>query len=119
VAAHQDDAFVGFEAVHFHQQLVQGLFALVVSAAQAGTTLTADGIDLVNKDDAGSVFLALFEEIADAACAHAYEHFHEIRARNGEEGYCGFTGNRAGQESFARSRGTDQEHALGNTSPNF
>ena len=30
-----DDAVVGLEAVHFHQELVQGLLALVVAAAQA------------------------------------------------------------------------------------
>ena len=30
---HQDHAFVRFEAVHFHQQLVQRLFALVMTAA--------------------------------------------------------------------------------------
>src|SRR2546426_935554 len=30
---HQDDAFVRFEAVHLNQQLIQGLFALVVPAA--------------------------------------------------------------------------------------
>ena len=31
---HQDDAFIGFEAVHLYQQLVQSLFALVVTAAK-------------------------------------------------------------------------------------
>ena len=31
----QDHAFVAFEAVHLHQQLVEGLLALVVAAAQA------------------------------------------------------------------------------------
>ena len=32
-SGHQDHAFVRFEAVHFHQQLVQGLLALIVAAA--------------------------------------------------------------------------------------
>ena len=32
----QDDALVALEAVHFHQQLVQGLFAFVMATAQTG-----------------------------------------------------------------------------------
>ena len=31
---HQDHAFVGFEAVHLHQQLVEGLLALIVGASR-------------------------------------------------------------------------------------
>ena len=30
---HDDDAVVGLKAVHFHQQLVQGLLAFIVAAA--------------------------------------------------------------------------------------
>ena len=48
---HDDDALVGGKAVHFHQQLVQGLLALVVTAAQARAALTADRVDLVDEDD--------------------------------------------------------------------
>ena len=63
----QDDALVRLEAVHLHQELVQGLLALVVPAAQAGAAVAADRVDLVDEDDAGGVALALLEEIADAA----------------------------------------------------
>src|ERR1700742_323499 len=31
----QDHAFIGFKAVHLDQQLVEGLFAFVIAAAQA------------------------------------------------------------------------------------
>ncbi len=44
---------VGLEAVHLDQHLVQGLFALVVAAAEAGAALAADRVDLVDEDDAG------------------------------------------------------------------
>ena len=47
----QDDAALGLEAVHLHQQLVQRLFALVVTAAHAGAAVPADGVDLVDEDD--------------------------------------------------------------------
>ena len=62
----EDDAFVRFEAVHFDEQLIERLLALVVAAAQAGAAMTADRIDLVDEDDAGRVLLALLEQIADA-----------------------------------------------------
>ena len=40
------------EAVHLDQDLVERLLALVVAAAQAGAALAADGVDLVDEDDA-------------------------------------------------------------------
>ncbi len=62
----EDDAFVGLEAIHFDEELVQGLLALVVPASEARATMTADGVDLVDEDDAGRVLLALLEQVADA-----------------------------------------------------
>src|SRR5690625_2822324 len=59
VGGNDDDAVVGLEAIHFHQQLVQGLFPLVVAAAQAGPAMPAHGVDLIDKDDAGRLFLGL------------------------------------------------------------
>ena len=63
----QDDAFVGLEAVHLDQQLVERLLALVVAAAQAGATMAADGVDFVDEHDAGRVLLGLLEHVAHAA----------------------------------------------------
>ena len=76
----QDDAFVRLEAVHLDEELVQGLLALVVPAAEAGAAVAADGVDLVDEDDAGRVLLALHEEVADARGADADEHLDEVRA---------------------------------------
>ncbi|MCY1543981.1 hypothetical protein D9M68_798260 [compost metagenome] len=73
-----DDAVVHFEAVHLHQQLVEGLLAFVVPAAQAGATMATDGIDFVDEDDAGRVFLGLVEHVADAGRTHTDEHFDEV-----------------------------------------
>ena len=55
----QNDAFVGFEAVHLDEQLVERLLALIVAAAEAGAAMAADGVDFVNEDDARRVFLGL------------------------------------------------------------
>ncbi len=75
----QDDAGIGLEAVHFHQQGVEGLLALVVDGAAGDAALAADGVHLVNEDDAGGVFLGLFEEVTHAGGADADEHFDKIR----------------------------------------
>ena len=53
----EDDALALAEPVHLDQQLVEGLFALVVTAAQASAALPADGVDLVDEDDAREFFL--------------------------------------------------------------
>ena len=111
---HQDDAVVGFEAVHLDEQLVQGLLALIVSAAETGAAMATDRVDFVDEDDAGSVLLALLEEVANAACANADEHLHEVRAGDGEEGHVGFAGNCAGEQRLAGSRRSDEQDALGN-----
>ena len=57
----QDDAFAAGEAVHFHQQLVEGLFALVVASAHAGAALASHRVDLVDEDDARAVLAGLLE----------------------------------------------------------
>ena len=111
-----DDAIVGLEAVHFHQQLVQGLFALVVSAAQTGTPVATDGVDLVDEDDAGGVLLGLFEHVAHPAGTHTDEHLDEVGTGNGEERHLGLTGNRLGQQGLTGTRLTDHQHATGNMS---
>src|ERR1022692_2468498 len=113
---HQDHAFIGFKTVHFNQQLVESLLALVVSAAQARAAMAADGVDFVDEDDAGSVLLALLEQVAHAAGAYAHEHLHEVRTGDGEERHAGLAGDGARQQRLAGAWRADQQHALGNTS---
>ena len=76
---HHDYAFVVRKAVHFHQQLIERLFAFIVTAAQTCAALTANRIDFIDEDDRGSVLFGFGEQIAHAARAHADEHFNEIR----------------------------------------
>ena len=111
---HQDDAFVRLEAVHLDEQLVQGLFALVVTAAEAGAAMTADRVDLVDEDDAGRVLLALLEQVAHARRADADEHLDEVGAADREERHVRFTGDRAREQGLAGSRRAHQQHALRN-----
>ncbi|MNI53430.1 hypothetical protein D3C73_1082580 [compost metagenome] len=109
-----DDAVIHFETVHLHQQLVESLLALVMTAAHTGTTVTTDGVDFVDKDDAWSVFLGLFEHIANTAGTDTDEHFDEIGTGNGEERHFGFASNRLGQQGFTGTRRTHHQHAAWN-----
>ena len=110
---HEDDALIRLEAIHLDEQLVEGLLALVVAAAEAGAAMTTDGVDLVDEDDAGRVLLALLEEVAHAGGADADEHLDEVRAADREERNVGFASDGARQERFAGSRRAHQQDALG------
>ena len=110
----QNDAVVRFKTVHLHQQLIQRLFALVVSAAKTGAAMPSDSVDFVDEDDAGRILLALLEQVAHAAGADADEHLHKVGAGDGEERDVGFAGNGAGQQGLAGARRAHEQHALGN-----
>ena len=109
-----DDALVGLEAVHLDEQLVQRLLALVVAAAEAGAAMAADGVDLVDEDDAGRVLLGLVEHVAHAAGADADEHLDEVRARDREERHVGFAGDGARDQRLAGAGRADQQAAARN-----
>ena len=108
-----DDAFIGLEAVHLDQQLVQGLLALVIAVAEAGAAMAADGVDFVDEDDARRRFLGLVEHVADAAGADADEHLDEVRAGDGEERHARLAGDGAGEQGLAGAGRADQQRALG------
>ena len=100
----EDDALVRVEAVHLDEQRVQRLLALVVAAAEARAAVPADGVDLVDEDDAGRVLLALLEEVADARGADADEHLDEVGARDREEGDVRLAGDGAREQRLAGAR---------------
>ena len=108
-----DDAVVALKAVHFGEQLVQGLLALVVAAVLAAAALLADGVDLVDEDDAGGLLLGLLEEVTHLARAHADEHFDKFGARHREERHIRLAGDRLGEHRFTGSRRADEQDALG------
>ena len=103
---------LGVEAVHLDQQLVQGLLALVVAAAQPGAAVAADRVDLVHEDDRGCVRLGLLEQVADPAGADTDEHLDEVGAGDRVERHPGLAGDRAGQQRLTGSGRAEQQHAL-------
>ena len=46
---------------------------------------SADRVDFIDEDNAGRVFLGLFEHVADARRPHTDEHFHKVRTGNCKE----------------------------------
>ena len=89
---HDDDAFVVSETIHLDKHLVQRLLSLIMTAAHAGSTASGYGIDLIDKNDAGRIFLCLCKKVADTGGTHADKHFHEIRTGNTEKRNACFTG---------------------------
>ena len=75
---HHNDAFVSSKPVHFNQQLVQGLFAFIMTAAHAGTTLATDRIDFIDEDDGRRILFGLIKKITHARSTDPDEHFNEV-----------------------------------------
>ena len=113
---HHDHAAVGAEAVHLDQQGVERLLALVVSADDARAAGLAQGVQLVDEDDARGLGLGLLEHVADAGGADADEHLDEVGAGEAEERHARLAGDGLGQQRLAGARRADQQHALGNPS---
>ena len=115
-----DDSRIGLEAVHLGKKLVQRIFTFVV-ARESGVLAAgaADGIDLVDEDDARSLLLGLFEKVPHTRSAHADEHFDEIGTRNRKERHVGLPCDGLGQQGFTRSRRAYEQRALGNLGAQF
>ena len=107
-----DDTFVTLEAVHLNQHLVQRLLTFIVTTAQASATLTAHGVDFIDKDDARSRFLGLFKHVAHAGCTHTDEHFNEVRTGNRKERHLCFTRDGFCQQGFTGARRADHQDAF-------
>ena len=109
-----DDALRTGEAIHFHQQLVQCLFLFVVTAAQTGAALAADGVDLVDEHDGRGDFSGLFKQVPDTSCADTHVHFHEIRAGNGQKLHARLSRDSPGKQGLACAGRPHQQKAVGN-----
>ena len=80
-----DDPRMRLEAVHFDQQLIEGLLALFV-AERTAAAASPDGVELVDKDDARRVAAGILEEAPHAGRSHAGIHLDEVEPlanRNG------------------------------------
>ena len=110
-----DDARFVFETVHFDKNLVQSLLIFAASTT-AGVALVSDGVDFVNENNGGGVFLGFLEEVAHARGADADEHFGKFGTRDGEEWHVGFASDGASHEGLASARIASEEDAAGDFS---
>ena len=112
-SSQNDNTTVGTEAIHLCQQLVQCVLAFIISThCRVLATCTSHSINLINKDDTGSLFLCLLEQVADTGCTYTHEHFHEVRTRQREERHIRFTGNSLGKQRLTGSRRAYQQCTL-------
>src|SRR5262245_36196138 len=112
----ENDSVIRLEAIHLDQQLIERLLTLVVSAAETGAAMPPDGVNFVDEDDARRMRLALLEQIAHARRADADEHLDEVGARHREERPPRLAGYGAREQRLSRSRRTDQQRTLRQTS---
>src|SRR5262245_19894259 len=78
--------------------------------------MAADRVNLVDEHDAGSVLLALFEQIADPARTDTDEHLNEVRTTDREERDVGLPCDGSGEQRLAGPGRAHEEHALRNAS---
>ena len=77
-----DHPRTGLESVHFDQQLVERLLALVVATSQARAALATNRVDFVDEHDARGMLLGLLEHVAHPRRTNTDEHFNEVRTGN-------------------------------------
>ncbi len=81
-------------------------------AERVAAAAPADGVELVDEDDAGRMAPGVLEQLADPRSADAGVHLDEIRAACEEERHTRFPGNRPRQQRLARAGRSDEQHAL-------
>ena len=106
----ENDALLRIEPVHLRQELVQRLLAFVVAPHHgAHAARLADGVQLVDEDDARRLVLGLREHVADPRGADADEHLDEVRAAEAEERHPGFSGDRLGEQCLPGAGRPDEQ----------
>ena len=113
---HDHRLVLGGEAIHFGEQLIEGLLAFVVAAHhshRAGAAL-ADGIEFVDENDAGGFLFGLFKQIAHPGGTRTHKQFHKFRTADDEEGHARLAGHRLREQRFAGAGRAHQQHPFGN-----
>ena len=83
-----------------------------MSAADAGAAVAAYGVNLIDEDNGGRIFLCLFEQVTDTGGTHAHEHLHEIRTGDGEERTACLAGNGSRQQGLTGSGRAHEQNAF-------
>ena len=110
-----DYSVVRLETVHLNEKLVERLLSFVVAAAESRASLTTDRVDFVDEHDARHALFSHCEKVSYSACAHADEHFNEIRTAYREERHVRFARNGFRKQRFTCSRRAYEKYALRNS----
>mmetsp|Transcript_27199 Transcript_27199/g.39835 ORF Transcript_27199/g.39835 Transcript_27199/m.39835 type:complete len:387 (+) Transcript_27199:1186-2346(+) len=78
-------------------------------------TFWCNGINLINKDNAGGILLGLGEDITDTGSSHSNKHLYEFGTGDGDEGNTSLTSNGLGKKSLTCSGRTIQDNSSGNS----
>ena len=116
---HDHDRFGRGEAVHFAQDLVEGLFPFVVAAPQPCSALAADSVNLVDEENARGFGTRFVKELAHTRCTDADEHLHEFGTVDRKKTHPGFAGHGAGQECFSRAGRAEKKGAFRDAGAHF
>ena len=98
----------GGEPVHLPEDLVESLLAFVVATPHAGPANPPDGVNFVDEQDAGGIFLRGAEHVAHATGPHPHEHLDELGAIDRKERDPRLARGRPRQQGLARPRGAHQ-----------
>ena len=110
-----DHTGIAGKTIHFGKQLVQGIFPFVVGSGHGiFPPGPANGINFIDKDNAGSFFFGLFEKVAYPGGPDPHEHLNKIRSRNTEERDFSFPRYRFGKQCFTCSGRANQQCAFRN-----
>ena len=107
------------ETVHFAQNLVECLFTLVVTTPQSGATLTANGVDFINKDDGRRILLGRSKKISNATRSDTHKHLDEFRSANGVVRHVRFACDGTSQQSFSSTGRSVEQNPLGDSTAKF
>ena len=110
-----DYAVVRLETVHLNEKLVKGLFSFVVASAETCASLATYRVDFVDEHYARHALFSHCEKVSHPACAHADEHFNEVRSAYGKERNVSLSRNRLCEQRFTCSRRAYEKHALRNS----
>src|SRR5436190_12743401 len=90
-----------------------------MAAAKTGATMTSDGVDFVDENDAGGILLALLEQVANARRSDSDKHFNKVGTADREKRNIGLACDGPCQQGFPGTRRADQQHAFRNTATEF
>src|SRR6056300_1608581 len=107
------------ETIHLSEELVDGLFTLIVGRHTTCRTLLTNSVNLIDEDDTRLILSCLLEKFAYALGSNTYEHLNEVRGRTLNEGDVGLTSDGSSEEGLTRTWSTGEEGTtrnLGTTS---